>query len=127
MTAFRAAVASLSMGAALVILSGCSEQPRKGPPTEQEIHASDSGVPNGTPGRHPYRCDGNRALLIDFKDQGLTVELRSDARAAPIVLTAPAQGLQYVGDAQSATFSGNEIRIEAAGQRPVVCRKETRQ
>jgi hypothetical protein len=115
-------------------VSCCGRQPEHGcgaghplRPTEQEIHASDSGVPNGTPGRHPYRCDGNRALLIDFKDQGLTVELRSDARAAPIVLTAPSQGLQYVGDAQSATFSGNEIRIEAAGQRPVVCRKETRQ
>lgn len=108
-------------------LAACSEQPQKGPPTEQEIHASDSGVASGAPGRHPYRCDDNRTLLIDFKDQGLTVELRSDARAAPIVLTAPSQGLQYLGHAQSATFSGNELKIDTGGQRSVVCRKATRQ
>ena len=113
-------------GACLVLaLSACSEQPQKGPPTEQEIHAADSGVPSGTPGRHLYRCDDDRTLIVDFKDQGLTVEFRRDARTAPTVLTAPMQGFQYVGDAESATFvSGNQMKIEAPGKRPVLCMKE---
>jgi hypothetical protein len=52
-------------------------------------------------------------------------ELRRDANAAPIVLTAPAPGLQYVGDTMSATFSGSEIKIEEADKHPVLCRKAT--
>jgi hypothetical protein len=122
MTLFRIGIVGIG---ALLASSGCSEQPRKGPPTEQEIHASDSGDASGTPGRHPYRCDDNRALLVDFKNEGLTLELRRDASAAPTVLTAPAPGLQYVGDTLSATFTGNEIKIEEADKRPVLCRKKT--
>ncbi|MCP8891439.1 MULTISPECIES: hypothetical protein [Sphingomonas] len=109
----------------VLVLAGCSEEPRKGPPTEQEIHAADTAVTSRTPGRHPYRCDDNQTLLVDFKDQGLTVELRRDANAPSVVLTAPLQGLQYVGDAESATFSGNQIKIEAPGKRPVLCEKAT--
>ncbi|MBB3589342.1 hypothetical protein [Sphingomonas sp. BK481] len=115
----------LGLGA-ILILAGCSEQPQKGPPTEQEIHAADSAVASRAPGRHPYRCDDNKTLLVDFKDQGLTVELRRDAKAPAAVLTAPLQGLQYVGDAETATFSGNQIKIEAPGKRPVLCQKATR-
>jgi hypothetical protein len=113
------------VGLGALLASGCSEQPRKGPPTEQEIHARDSGDASGTPGRHPYRCDDNRTLLVDFKNEGLTLELRRDGSAAPVVLTAPAAGLQYVGHTVSATFTGNGIKIEGAGKRPVLCRKET--
>jgi len=122
MTPFRIGIICLS---ALLAASGCSEQPREMPPTEEQIHANDSGDASKIPGRHPYRCDANRPLLVDFKDEGLTLELRPDARAAPVVLTAPAQGLQYVGDAISASFTDNELKIEEAGKRPVLCRKET--
>lgn len=123
MTPCRIRIAGAGLALALA-LSACSEQPQKGPPTEQEIHAGDSGVPSGAPGRHLYRCDDDRTLVVDFKDQGLTVEFRRNAKAAPTVLTAPMQGLQYVGDAQSATFAGNQIKIEALGKRPVLCMKE---
>jgi hypothetical protein len=106
-------------------LTACSEQPPTKPPTEQEIHANDSADASGTPGRHPYRCDDKRMLLIDFKAEGLTLEIRRDTETAPIVLTAPAQGLQYVGDTASATFSGNEIRIEEAKKPTLLCTKAT--
>lgn len=122
MTPLRIGIAGIS---AMLTLSGCSEQPRKALPTEQEIHASDSGDGSGTPGRHLYRCDNDCPLLVDFKNKGLTLELRRDGNAAPIVLSAPAPGLQYVGDTMSATFSDNEIKIEEADKRPVLCRKAT--
>ena len=67
MKPLRIGIASLCI---VLVSSGCSEQPRKEAPTEQEIHASDSGDGSGTPGRHPYQCDDNRALLIDFKNDG---------------------------------------------------------
>lgn len=122
MTPFRIGFAGISL---VLASSGCSEQPRKAPPTEQEIHAGDSGDASGTPGRHPYRCDDDRPLLVDFKNEGLTIELRRDGSAVPVVLTAPAPRLQYVGDTMSATFTGNEIKIEEVGKRPVLCRKDT--
>ncbi|WP_235524600.1 hypothetical protein [Sphingomonas sp. Leaf230] len=109
----------------MMALSACSEQSPKMPPTEQETHARDSAVTSGTPGRHLYRCDDDQTLLVDFKDQGLTIELRRDASAPAAVLTAPLQGLQYVGDAETATFSGNQIKVEAPGKRPMLCQKAT--
>jgi len=123
MTPFRFEIAGVGAGVVLA-LSACSEQPHKGPPTEQEIHAADSGVSSGAPGRHLYRCDDDRTLIVDFRDQGLTVEFRRDARAAPTVLTAPTQGVQYVGEAERATFAGNQIKIEAPDRRPILCMKE---
>lgn len=123
MTPFRISITGA--GAWLMLaLSACYEQPQKGPPTEQEIHAADSGVSSGALGRHLYQCDDDRELIVDFRDQGLTVKFRRDARAAPTVLTAPMHGLQYVGDVESATFAGTRIRIEAPGKRPVLCMKE---
>ncbi len=124
MTSVHAGLAIIVISASLA-LAACSQEPRKGPPTEQEIHANDSGDGSGTPGRHPYRCDDNRPLLVDFKNEGFTIELRRDESAVPIVLTAPAAGLQYIGDTMSATFAGNEIKIEEAGKPPVLCRKAT--
>ena len=133
-----------STGIALVLASsGCSEQPRKANPTEQEIHAGDSGDASGIPGRHPYRCDDDRLLLVDFAREARRrrrhrlqvkldhralagpLELRRDGNAAPVVLTAPAPGLQYIGDTMSATFSGNELKIEEGDKPPVLCRKDT--
>ena len=122
MTPFRVGLAGICVVPAS---SACSEQPRKAPPTEQEIHAGDSGDASGIPGRHRYRCDGDRPLLVDFKNEGLTLELRRDGNAATVVLTAAEAGLQYVGDTMSATFAGNEIKIEEADKRPVLCRKDT--
>lgn len=122
MTPFRFGFAGISI---LLASSGCSERPRETPPTEQEIHAGDSGDASGIPGRHPYRCGDDRPLLVDFKNEGLTLELRRDGNTAPVVLTAPAAGLQYVSDTMSATFAGTEIKIEEADKRPVLCRKDT--
>jgi hypothetical protein len=122
MTPFRFGFAGIAL---VLASSGCSEQPRKARPTEQEIHAGDSGDASGTPGRHPYRCDDGRTLLLDFKADGLTLELRRDAKEAPIVLTAPAPGLQYVGETMNATFTDGEITIEEADKPPVLCRKAT--
>src|SRR3546814_14180847 len=69
-----------------------------------------------------FRSD--RPLLVDFKNEGLTLELRRDGNVTPVVLTAPAAGLQYVGDTMSAMFSGNELKIEEGDKPPVLCRKD---
>src|SRR3546814_1902611 len=83
-------------GIALVLASGCSEQPRKAKPTEQEIHAGDSGDASGIPGRHPYRCDDDRPLLVDFKNEGLTLELRRDGNVRTEEHTSELQSLMRI-------------------------------
>lgn len=124
MTSLRIGIAGMCV---VLASSGCTEQPRKSPPTEQEIHSSDSGDPSGTPGRHPYRCANDRELLVDFKNKGLTIELRREGSMTPVVLTAPAQGLQYVGDTMSVTFLPDGLEMEEHDKPAVRCSKATRQ
>lgn len=113
-----------SLVAAPLVLPACSEKPQPGPPTKQEIHAADSGVPGGALGGHTYRCEDRKPLFVDFKDKGLQVELRDALDAPAPVLTAPTQGLQYVGERASATIAGSTMVIFMAGGPTRISRKE---
>lgn len=105
------------------LLAGCSaEQPRRAP-TEQEVHAADRPALGGIPGRHEFACRDGHALLVDFKDQGNMLELREQPTGVPLVLTAPVQGLQYVGERATVTFDAGELRLQQAGQAERVCKR----
>src|SRR3546814_2677506 len=45
----------------VVGLAACTESKPPAPPTEQQIHSSDSAVATGEMGRHPYRCSDGRS------------------------------------------------------------------
>ncbi|QHD69597.1 hypothetical protein GS397_22845 [Sphingobium yanoikuyae] len=112
---------------ALVFVAGlaaCSESKQPAPPTEQQIHSSDSGVASGEMGRHPYRCSDGKPLFVDFKDSGLQIDLRRSSGGQPITLTAPAQGLQYIGDNATATFKGSQLTIEEGDGPARTCARE---
>ena len=99
---------------ALALIAGtaaCSDSKEPAPPTEQQIHSLDSGVSTGEMGRHPYRCSDGKPLFVDYKDNGLQIDLRWSTNGPSITLTAPAQGLQYVGDKITATFKGAQLTI----------------
>src|SRR3546814_1307882 len=89
----------------VVGLAACTESKPPAPPTEQQIHSSDSAVATGEMGRHPYRCSDGEPLFVDYKDNGLQIDLRRSSSAVPMTLTAPAQGLPYVGETATATRS----------------------
>lgn len=114
----------LLLAAAFLTFAACSEKNEPGPPTEQEIHAQESGTSTGQPIRHPYRCDDGRPLFVDFRDSGLQVELRDAVNGPPMLLTAPTQGLQYVGERASATLNGPSMTIVMATGRKRICRRE---
>lgn len=114
----------VGMGTVLV-LPGCSEQPQKAAPSEQEIHAGDNAVATGTRGRHLYQCDDNRTLFVDFKDQGMALAIRERETDRPILLTAPVQGLQYIGDHASARIADGKLRLQAGSDPERVCRRLT--
>jgi hypothetical protein len=94
------------------------------PPTEQQIHSSDSAVATGEMGRHPYRCSDGEPLFVDYKDNGLQIDLRRSSSAVPMTLTAPAQGLQYVGETATATFKGSQLTVVDGEGRTRICERE---
>src|SRR3546814_9307909 len=65
----------------VVGLAACTESKPPAPPTEQQIHSSDSAVATGDMGRHPYRCSDREPLFVDYKDNGLQIDLRRSSRA----------------------------------------------
>lgn len=105
-------------------LAACSESKPPAPPTEQQIHSSDSAVATGEMGRHPYRCSDGEPLFVDYKDNGLQIDLRRSNGGSPMTLTAPAQGLQYVGETASATFQGSQLTIVEGDGRTRTCQRE---
>lgn len=118
----RAKAAMLTV-AGTVVLAGCSEKKQR-PPTEQEIHARDFDTVGGVRGRHLYNCDDGEPLFVDFKDEGLSIELRPQEQGPAETLSAPAQGLQFVGNNASVTMTGHELRYADAQGRTRVCRKQ---
>ncbi|MBF5091067.1 MULTISPECIES: hypothetical protein [unclassified Novosphingobium] len=112
---------------ALVFVGGlvaCSESKPPAPPTEQQIHSSDSAVATGEMGRHPYRCSDGEPLFVDYKDSGLQIDLRRTNNGPAMTLTAPAQGLQYVGETATATFKGSQLTIVEGDGRTRTCERE---
>lgn len=108
----------------VVGLAACTESKPPTPPTEQQIHSSDSAVATGEMGRHPYRCSDGEPLFVDFKDNGLQIDLRRSNSGPPMTLTAPAQGLQYIGETATATFKGSQLTIVEGDGRTRICERE---
>ena len=105
-------------------LAACTESKPPAPPTEQQIHSSDSAVATGEMGRHPYRCSDGEPLFVDYKDNGLQIDFRRSSSAVPMTLTAPAQGLQYVGETATATFKGSQLTVVDGEGRTRICERE---
>ena len=114
---------SAALLAIAVIGPGCVEEKKPRVPTEEEIHSRDFETASRVRGRHLYMCDDKESLFVDFKDNGLTLELRSEEQGPVQTLSAPSQGLQYIGAANSATMTGNELQLVDAQGRTRVCRK----
>ncbi|RVT93101.1 hypothetical protein [Sphingomonas crocodyli] len=110
------ALKALALFAAMTpALGGCSKPKDPPPPSEAQVHSIDSGMESGEIGWHPYRCSDGKPLLVEFKDNGLQISLRGPKMANSITLSAPAQGLQYVGDASTATLAGAKLILAGAG------------
>lgn len=121
---FRLVIAISTFGAVLALPACSSEQPQRAP-TEQEIHADDFGT-GGVRGRHVFVCDDGSRLLVDYKEQGLTLEIREPEGRRPLLLTAPAQGLQYQGDAGTVTIMTGGLRFEPIKGPARTCKRQTR-
>ena len=111
----------------VVGLAACSERKPPAPPTEQQIHSSDSAVATGEMGRHRYRCSDGEPLFVDYKDNGLQLDLRRSNGGPPMMLTAPAQigceaivSLDHQGP-QATQHHRRERQRQRPAQRAAMC------
>jgi hypothetical protein len=96
----------------LLALLGCSGPAKPPEPTEAEIHADEKQ----RLAWHPYRCGDGTTAFIKFKDDGLRIDLKISSRGERTVsLTAPAAGLQFVGDQSTATLKGSRLTLSGTG------------
>lgn len=114
------------IGALLIVLGACSGEQKPSAPSEQELHAQDGSGRGGTRGRHLFSCDDGRIIFVDYKDQGLALEIREQESGAPLIFTAPSQGLQFVGDGATATIITGGLRLDPAKGKTRLCKRETR-
>ncbi|MBA4027269.1 MAG: hypothetical protein C0473_03410 [Cyanobacteria bacterium DS3.002] len=121
MTAWKFAIPVLLL---FVGLATCSEGNPPTLPNEQQLHSSDGVAASGETAWHPFRCSEGEPLFVSYKDNGLRIDVRAALGEPPITLTAPAQGLQYVGETATAVFKGSELIIEVGdGPRRTCTRK----
>ena len=102
----------------LVSVAACSADPD---PARDDRDHIDGDRPNVI-GRHIYDCAAGGRWAVDFLTDGLTVDLRPDG-AQVTRLTAPAQGLTYVGDKITARISGQEMHIQRSEKPPLTCQR----
>jgi hypothetical protein len=103
--------------------SACSGDPEQMPTSERDIHASQ--IPDGSAqsGRHPYQCTDGQSRFVDFKNEGLTMEVRKSYEGEPLVLNAPAQGFQYRSANLSAHFRDTNLVLVTGEGAKVVCER----
>ncbi len=113
MLGVRALWASLFL---LASVTACSADPDAARDDRDHI---DGDRPNVI-GRHIYDCEAGGRWAVDFLTDGLTVDLGPEGAPA-IRLSAPAQGLSYVGEKITARISGREMHIRRSNKAPLTC------
>jgi hypothetical protein len=103
--------------------SACSGDPEQMPTTERDSHASQIQDGSAQSGRHPYQCTDGQSRFVDFKNEGLTMEVRKSYEGEPLVLNAPAQGFQYRSANLSAHFRNTNLVLVTSEGAKVVCER----
>jgi hypothetical protein len=100
-------------------LLGCSSSTSK-----SEAEASrDRELPNFI-GEHFYTCPDGSRVDVDFLGDGLTLEIKTKANAAPVRVTSPATGQTYVGPNLNVSISGGDrITLTRPGARAMACKR----
>jgi hypothetical protein len=120
MQKLRSLISIVAMAAGFSACSGDHEQM---PTTERDIHASQIQDGSAPSVRHPYQCTDEQSRFVDFKNEGLTMEVRKSYEGEPLVLNAPAQGFQYRSANLSAHFRDTNLVLVTGEGAKVVCER----
>ncbi len=101
-------------------VAGCSGQSDD---DRRSVARSKSKQHTNIVGEQTYVCDNGSVWDVDFLGNGLQINLRRVPKGEVERLTAPAQGLRFVGDRVAATVSGRGLVIEYTGRRATSCQR----
>lgn len=107
------------------VTSACSEQPKHRAPTEEQIHAEAVSMRARHVGTHRFQCDDGTLLLVDFRNDGMTLEIRNAPKSAPLMLTASRQGAPYIGRGAKAMMKERDLELIQAGGARRVCIRQS--
>ena len=100
-------------------LLGCSPSSNG----DESAVSSDRRLPDFI-GEHFYVCPDGSRLDVDFLGDGLTLDIKTNPKAAPVRVTSPASGQTYVGHNLNVTISGgDQITLLRPGSPPVACKR----
>lgn len=114
-----------AFSAFVLFLVGCSAEQPKQVPSEQELHAAEVGG-RGVVGRHHFLCEDGTTLLVDFKAEGLGLQIRESETARPETLTAPSPGRPFVGKHSFAVIGSGKLEYLRGSEPVLTCVRQTR-
>jgi hypothetical protein len=109
----------------VLFLIGCSAEQPEQVPSEQELHAAEVGG-RGVVGRHHFMCENGTTLLVDFKAEGLGLQIRESETARPATLTAPSPGRPFVGEHSFAVIGRGKLVYRRGAEPVLTCARQTR-
>lgn len=75
-------------------------------------------------GEHFYACPDGSRVDVDFLGDGLTLDIKTRPRAAPVRVTSPASGQTYVGPNLEVSISGGDrITLKRPGAPALACER----
>jgi hypothetical protein len=100
-------------------LLGCSPSA-----SDSEARASrDRELPDFI-GEHFYACPDGSRVDVDFLGDGLTLDIKTRPRVAPVRVISPADGQTYVGPNLEVSISGGDrITLKRPGGRALACKR----
>lgn len=105
------------------VLIGCSERDQ----TDASNAAANTTVaiqmPPAIVASHTYRCEGGDVLYIDFLADETSINVRRAPSGRSLRLTAPAQGLAFVGDGMNLTLAGKDIKLDEPKKSSRICKR----
>lgn len=120
---------SLSAAAALFSLAACNNAPETvdtrapDPMASQLANAAPVEMPPPLKASVTFRCQpGNVLVYVDFFGGDTQANLRTEANAAPIRLTAPEAGQPFVGDGYTVEGTPTSVTYTAPGKPALSCK-----
>lgn len=104
-------------------LAGCSASDQADTSNTSTKTTAPIQMPPAIVASHTYRCTGGEVLYVDFLQDGTSLNVKRSISGPSLRLTAPAQGLAYVGDGMNLTLNGKDIKIDEPKKPSRLCKR----
>lgn len=105
------------------LLAGCSESDQADTSNTSTNTTLPIQMPHAIVASHTYRCTGGDVLYVDFLADGTSINAKRRPSGPLLRLTAPSQGLAYVGDGMNLTLNGRDIKIDEPKKPSRMCKR----